>query len=103
MDASGTYETSFVWGQNAWLGSKIQCDFLNEAPKFTTSPDIPKKMDKHLISTTSPMEMEYKMIFLVIDSPYKVDHILHLRVCFIIITNKRNTQFHIYRLPTLIG
>lgn len=82
MDASGTYQGNFVWGQNAWLGSKLHCDFLNNPPKFTVSPDVPKLMDAHLISTTSPMEMDFKMIFLVIVSPYKVDPIINLRVSF---------------------
>lgn len=80
MDASGTYRESFVWGQNAWLGSKQSCDFLNKAPKFTISPDIPKLMDQHLISTLSQMEMDFKMIFMIIVSPYKVDPIINLRV-----------------------
>lgn len=80
MDASGTYQPPFVWGQNAWLGSKQSCDFLNTPPKYTTSPDVPKLMDKHLISTISEMEMDFKMIFLIIVSPYKVDHLIHLKV-----------------------
>lgn len=80
MDASGTYRSMFVWGQNAWLGSKQQCDFLNTPPRFSISPDVPKLMDPHLISTASPMKMEYKMIFMIIVSPYKVDPIIHLRV-----------------------
>ncbi|KAG4071607.1 hypothetical protein HA402_011761 [Bradysia odoriphaga] len=79
LDASGTYRGSFVWGQNAWIGSKRSCDFLNKAPKFTISPDVPKLMDKHLISTISPMEMDFKMIFLIIVSPYKVDPIINLK------------------------
>lgn len=80
MDASGTYRSNFVWGQNAWLGSELQCSFINTPPKMTLSPDVPKLMDKHLISTTSPIEMDYKMIFLIIVSPYKVDPIIHLNV-----------------------
>lgn len=80
IDASGTYRSNFVWGENAWLGSKLQCDFLNSSPKFTTSPDIPKLMDEHLINTTSPIEMEYKMIFMIIYSPYKIDPLIRLRV-----------------------
>lgn len=80
MDASGTYLGSFIWGQNAWIGSKESCDYLNKAPKFTVAPDVPKMMDKHLISTVSPMEMDFKMIFMTIGSPNKVDHIISLRV-----------------------
>lgn len=80
LDSSGTYKNSFVWGQNAWLGSKEQCDFLNEPAKFIISSDVPKLMDKHLISTTSPIEMEFKMIFLIITSPLKIDPIISLRV-----------------------
>lgn len=80
MDASGTIRDSFVWGQNAWLGSKQSCDFLNDPPKYTTSPDVPKLMAKNLISTKSQMEMDFKMIFMIIVSPYKVDYLIHLRV-----------------------
>lgn len=80
LDASGTYHGSFVWGQNAWLGSKQSCDFLNEPPKFTVSPDVPKLMDKHLISTTSQMEMDFKMVFMIIVSPFKIDPLIQLEV-----------------------
>ncbi len=80
MDASGSYRSSFVWGQNAWIGSKRDCDYLNEPPKFTVSPDVPRLRDEYLISTISPMEMDFKMIFMVIVSPYKVDPIYKLRV-----------------------
>lgn len=88
MDASGTYRGSFVWGQNAWLGSKENCAFLNTPPKFTISPDVPKLMDKHLISTISPMEMDYKMVFVIIVSPYKVDPIFNLKVSVVIFRNR---------------
>ncbi|KAJ6632736.1 Nose resistant to fluoxetine protein 6 [Pseudolycoriella hygida] len=79
MDASGTYHGSAVWGSNAWLGSRRSCDYLNNPPKFPSSPDIPKTMDKNLISTISKMEMKFKMVFLHPESPLRVDYLFHIK------------------------
>lgn len=80
LDASGTIRHSFVWGQNAWLGSKSECDFLNTAPKFSLTPELRMEMDKDLLTELAPIEMDFKIVFANFSSPYKIDSIAHLTV-----------------------
>lgn len=80
LDASGTSRHSFVWGQNAWLGSKTECDYLNTPPIFSFTTGLYKAMDSKLISAVAPMPVEFKMLFVNFSSPYKIDTIIHVNV-----------------------
>lgn len=80
LDASGTSRHSFVWGQNAWLGSKIECDYLNTPPIFSITTGLYKAMDPKLISAVAPMPVEFKMLFVNFSTPYKIDTIIHVNV-----------------------
>lgn len=80
LDASGTSRHSFVWGQNAWLGSKTECDYLNTPPIFSFTTGLYKAMDSMLISAVAPMPVEFKMLFVNFSSPYKIDTIIHVNV-----------------------
>lgn len=54
-------------------------------------------MHSELIGTTSPMTMDFKMIFVNFSSPYKIDSFIHLKVRAINNKQAANNNFP-YRL-----
>lgn len=62
LDASGTADSGFVWGNNFWLGSRKSCEAIQTLPTLTLAPRYNRNMKENLVEELAPILMEYRSI-----------------------------------------
>lgn len=73
LDASGQVSSGFVWGNNYWMGSKKECQRVNEPTHIVLSDDLPKNHLKNLTEIGSPFPVEYKLTWARHQSQWQLD------------------------------
>lgn len=73
LDASGYYDTGFVWGNNYWLGSQRACGLVNAPIRIILSDALPKHHRANLTEMASPMPVQYKVVQAKHNSKFQLD------------------------------
>lgn len=73
FDASGQVAAGFVWGNNYWLGSKKECERVNDPTKVVLSERLAKNHLVNLTEIASPFPVEYKMSWAKHESRWQLD------------------------------
>ncbi|XP_054732314.1 nose resistant to fluoxetine protein 6-like [Anastrepha obliqua] len=88
LDASGSKPPAFIFGDNFWLGNQELCEAARNGLNLDISRYIKHKMNVSLLAARSPLDVDYRVVFLDHDSPYQVDAVfgqyqpvLHIGLC----------------------
>lgn len=69
VDASAKPASGFFLGNNFWLGSRDQCNYVGKKIAVEISERFDRNMKSNLFSDISPFEVEMKFVFAEHDSP----------------------------------
>lgn len=73
LDASGQVAAGFVWGNNYWMGSKKECERVNDPTKVVLSERLAKNHLINLTEIASPFPVQYKMTWAKHESRWQLD------------------------------
>lgn len=73
IDSSARLEPEFVYGNNFWFGSAIECATLQSPFHITLDNRFSRIMKADLLNGTAPFDIGYRMIYARHNSPLQVE------------------------------
>lgn len=73
LDTGPHVPSAFVYGNNFWFTASALCGFVNEAPRMSLTPSMPKRMRADLVASRSPVRMRHRMLYANASAGMQVD------------------------------
>lgn len=73
LDASATAQSGFVWGNNYWMGSRKQCESIQEKKHITLSNRFERNMKPNLVDAPAQFPVDYRMVYAEHRSPWQIE------------------------------
>ncbi|KAJ6613713.1 hypothetical protein Bhyg_17720, partial [Pseudolycoriella hygida] len=72
LDSSAKFEPGFILGNNFFLGSREECEMLQEKHYVTLSTRFLRNMKTNLVESVGPFDVEYNVVYAKHDSPWQI-------------------------------
>lgn len=73
IDSSARIQSEFLYGNNYWLGSSVECATLQSPFTITMDNRFPRIMKSDLLNATAPFDIGYRIVYARHNSPLQVE------------------------------